>query len=213
MLQLLDPDDLPPALRLALAYAPAAARMPMAALFALDTRLSRAGGQSGEPLILQMKLAWWRDQLGKPAEQWPRGEPILDALAQTSIDPVALVALVDGWETLLVCEQMDLAVIEGFAEGRARAWQAVAGSLGCDEDTAPAARRWALADLAGQMPPGEGRAMVWSLAEPGRTYLPRLLRPLAVLDALAGRARRRDAALLDGPIGLALAMRVGIFGR
>ena len=72
-------DDLPPALRLALAYAPRPARDTFSTLFALDWRLARLVAAPGEPLPKQLKLAWWRDRFAEPVADWP-----LAALPQLS---------------------------------------------------------------------------------------------------------------------------------
>lgn len=210
---------LPHHLRLALAYAPAGVREATGAVFALDTRLARIGAQTSEPIIAQVKLAWWRDQLGRPREQWPRGEPLLALLASQGVAAAGLVALVDGWEALLASDCIDETVADRFADGRADAFLALAeiwGAGGYAAAARSAARRWALADLAGQLGGLDASAAVYALAEQepgGSAFLPRSLRPLAVLDALARRAQRLHRPLLDSPAALLLAMRVGIFGR
>lgn len=212
------PDQLSRQLRLALAYAPAAVREATAAVFALDTRLARIGAQTGEPIIAQVKLAWWRDQFGKPVELWPRGEPLLAALADHSVDPARLVTLVDGWEALLASERIDETVADRFADGRAAAFLALAETQdeNCNAAVRSAARQWALADLAAQLGESDARSSVFSLAECelGAVFsLPRTMRPLAVLDVLARRALQQRRGLLERPSDLLLAMRVGIFGR
>ena len=124
----------------------------------------------------------------------------------------ALGQVVDGWEMLLA-ERLDPAAIAQFAQGRAEGWLAL-GSGGAE--VGQAARQWALADLALNLPEGAERDEVCGvmLAESWhRARLPRTVRPLAVLHALAGRALRRQAAeLLDGPGAMFTAMRVGLLG-
>ena len=212
----LDPAHLPPAHRLALAYAPGATRSACGALLSLDARLGRIAGQSTEPIIIQMKLAWWRDQFGMPVEQWPQGEPLLAALAGVGLDPSALAMLVDGWEMASVTEQLDDGAFDSLAEGRAAVWRSLSDRFAAGTDTLAvdaAARRWSLADLSGRLPAGPLRETLCSSLDVESVALPRSLRPLAVLDALARLALRKNAPLLDGPAALAVAMRVGIFGR
>jgi len=55
--------SLPTASRLALAYAPAKARLQTLALFALDTRLAGLLRNSSEPMLAQLRLSWWRETL------------------------------------------------------------------------------------------------------------------------------------------------------
>lgn len=199
--------------RLALAYAPGRLRDRWLGLFALDAHLANLVRKTHEPLLGQMRLAWWRERLAEPAAQWPRGDPLLDLLAAWEGREAALGALVDGWEHLLG-EALDPEAAAGFAEGRAAA---LAGLGGGGESIMLAGRRWALADLAANLRnPGE-RAVALAAARglgPARGRLSRDLRPLTVLDGLARRALARDGApLADGPLAALVALRLGIVGR
>ncbi len=206
-------ETLPLAHRLALSYAPGSNRKPVLALLALEARLSAILRQRGEAIIAQMKLAWWRDRFAEDVAQWPLGEPLLDLLRGWPGDRAVLGRLVDGWEVLLE-ERLDRALIQDFASSRAGAWSEL-GSSAADEI---AARQYALADLALHLEPGHERseadALLGDARAKGQPACSRKLRPLAVLRALALRARDRDSAeLLDGPAAMALAFRVGIVGR
>ena len=114
-------DELPPPLRLAVTYAPRRARLAWAALLVLDRRLARVALAAGEPVLGQIRLAWWRDRFAEPASAWPSGEPLLAALHGWDGDRAALVAL---------DRQM--------------------GGQGADA-VAEMARRWASADLAARL--------------------------------------------------------------
>jgi phytoene synthase len=73
-----------------------------------------------------------------------------------------------------------------------------------------------LGDLAAHVEKSEERAAVLDAAEglEACPRLPRPLRPIQVLAALARRSLRRGGTpLLDGPHAALLAMRVGITGR
>ena len=211
------PADLPPLERLALAWAPPAARPASAALLALDRRLAAILRHRREPLLAQMRLAWWRDRLGEGAEAWPRGDAGLDALRPWR-DPAGLIPLVDGWEALL-CERLDASAIAEFAEGRAQGCAVLAAQL--DERAAAAAaqaagRVWALADLAANLSdPAERDAVLAQARAAGAApRLPRALRPLAVLAGLGARAVRRGGGpLLAGRGAAAAALRIGLVGR
>jgi phytoene synthase len=207
--------ELSPPLQLALAWAPARARDATLALFALDTRLAAFLRRGGEPLAVQMRLAWWRETLGSPPRAWPRGDPLLDELRGWD-DPGQLVALVDGWEGLLG-DELDKAAIRGFALGREKAWSVLARQAGAPRaEPEPAARAWALADLAANLSAAEERERVVAEAGGLAFGLPheRALRPLAVLAGLGRRALRRGGApLLDGRAAALLALRLGMFGR
>lgn len=205
-------DTLPLPQRLALSYAPRSSREATLALLALDNRLAGILRGASEPLIAQMKLAWWRDRLSEDRADWPQGEPLLALLRDWPGDVARLVSLVDGWETLLAEEVGDSEIAE-FAEGRAAGWAVLGGT----EEAAArlAAREWALHDLLlhSADPSADLRQMVTAQEwKPAR--LSRQLRPLAVLHALAHRAVSKDrTALLDGPAAMFFAMRVGMLGR
>ena len=53
-------------------------RDPWLAALALDGRIGRMVLGASEPMLGQVRLAWWRDQLGKPIDDRPRGDPLLD---------------------------------------------------------------------------------------------------------------------------------------
>lgn len=206
--------DLSPALRVALAYAPARVRPATLSLLALDTRLAGFVRRGREPLPTQMRLAWWRDTLRAPQEEWPQGDPLLDLLRGWRA-PLRLVALVDGWEQLLA-EPFDREAITGFCEGRVQAWAALAEEIGARGDPRPAARTWALADLAANLSdPGERAAVAEAAGE--QAFVPpasRALRPLAVLGGLGRRSLARGGApLLGGRMATLAALRLGMFGR
>jgi phytoene synthase len=206
-------DELPAPQRLALAYAPAAARRPTLALLALDARLGAILRRKGEPVLRQMRLAWWREKLADEPAGWPAGEAVLKLLSEWR-QPSALVALVDGWEALLG-DELDPAAIGEFARGRAQGFAQLASELGVDPEPAAAcARLWALGDLAANLSdPAERAAVLGNAAGLPRPPLPRALRPLAVLAGLAQRSLGRGGtALLDGPKATFLAVRLGIIG-
>ncbi len=208
---------MPPEHRLALAYAPSAVREQTAALFALDARLGHTVRHVREPLLGQLKLAWWRDRLDEAPERWPSGEPLLAALRCWQDQTGDLAPLVDGWEAMLGGE---VAGIEALSDARAEAWVALARLAGCPQagpEARRAARNWSLAELALGCDNAEQRERVVALAGQQnwrRPNLPRALRPLAILHGLAMRAVQRNASgLLVAPTDLAAAIRIGLFGR
>ncbi|GGY97303.1 hypothetical protein [Novosphingobium colocasiae] len=213
-------ETLPPIARLALAYAPDPARMPTLALLALDARLAGLLRHSREPMLAQLRLAWWRETLGQDAAAWPEGEPLLAALRSWSNAHAPLVALVDGWEMLTGTAPLPADALAGMAEGRAAAFSGLAGVLGFAaqaEDTRAVARRWARADLAMRLGHPQEREAALALyrsemARPPR--LPRPLRPVAVLSALARRRLEKGTeAAATSPAAVLTALRVGLIGR
>lgn len=210
------PGQLPTPQRLALTYATTRTRPAFLALFLLDTRFAAILRGKREPIAAQLRLAWWRDVLAKPADQRPIGEPAVEALAAWR-DPSGLAVLASGWEALL-SEELSPDVIAEFAGARGASFALLAEELGVarPKEAATAGEIWALADLAANVAPGEEKALV---VEYGRTRLPppRLpapLRPLAVLAGLGEAALRRGGLpLLSGPRSTLLALRIGLSGR
>ncbi len=208
---------LPPAERLALAYAPGLARRATLAFLALDARLAAIVRGVREPVLAQVRLAWWRDRLHQDPQDWPVGEPLLAALADWGSGAARLAAVVDGWEELVGEPPLPHAAFARFASGRAAGWRGLAELIGADVSTAKietVARGWALADLAMHLTDPKERQTVGALiAEQSwqRVRLPRGLRSLAVLYALARRSRGHHA-MLSGPGALVTVLRVGFGG-
>lgn len=187
-------------------------------VLSLDQRLSRLVAQAREPLLVQMRLAWWRDRLREPPQSFHSGEPVLQALsAWNDRERAQLVALVDGWEALLEEPPIADAALMAFANGRGAALAALARQLGADAAEAEARRcgaGWALAELAQHLSDPAERAQVARLIAAhdwGKPRLPRELRPLAVLDGLARRGKGQKL-LLAGLSDVVVAARLGLLG-
>lgn len=210
-------NELTPVYRLALAYAPAAVRNEVLAIMLLDQRLAGIVRTPGEPMIAQMKLAWWRDRLREDPGVWPRGEPLLARLRAFARDAAGLEAAVDAWE-LLLSEHLGDAELAEFAAGRGAGWRLIARRHGGDEDEVRrAAELFALVDLSLNLSNHGEAVAARDLARQRRVRrLPRAraLRPLAVLSGLARRNSMKESReLLDGPGALAIAVRIGLTGR
>ena len=209
-------DILPPLQRLAIAYAPARVRPAWLALLALDARLGQLLRGSREPILTQIRLAWWRDRLREPASAWPTGEPLLAALGAWKGQHGGLGALVDGWEMLLGEAPLPDGALTGFVAGRAAAMSALALVLE-RADMAAAAHQagtgWAIADLAAHLSHPDERATARLLADRHdwrAQRLPRVLRPLAILHGVGARSMKRGTN--DDRSDFFLAMRLGILG-
>lgn len=211
-------DELPADRRLALAYASAAVRRDILAVLLLDLRLSRLIAQGREPLLTQMRLAWWRDRLREDASGFHHDEPVLALLSDWGQGKSQLTGLVDGWEALLTDPPINDGAIITFADGRGSAFAALARQLGTNglaEEAHRAGFNWALADLASRTSDAEEVAQVQRLAAArdwARPGLPASLRPLTVLHGLAAR-KRGNGALLEGIADGLAAIRLGLLGR
>lgn len=216
----LAPESLPAPQRIALGYAPRRARAAFAAIFALDAHCAHLLRRSSEPMLAQMRLTWWREALGRPAEERAKGSPLLASLAAWDGEEDALAGLVGGWEYLVGAPPLPASDLESFASCRADAFAALSRLLGAGHAAAAAreaARHWALADLVQGLSDPQERAEALGLACRNATpaiRLPRSLRPLAVLDGLARRAIAQGGVpLMSDRTSALVALRIGAFGR
>lgn len=212
-------DLLPPEAGLALAWSGSKVRGRLSMALQLDRRLARIVARTTEPMLGQMRLAWWRDALCKPVADRPRGDSVLDGLGvHWEGRERALIELVNAWEVLVTAEQLGPDEIETFAAGRGAFFAALAGD-GAENDLSArlfaAGRRWALADAASGVSKDTERAALVAagLAATDRAgRLPRELRGVAVLEALALRGLNRGGRPLMEGRGAPLAvLRAAIF--
>ena len=210
-------DALAPLSRLALVYAPAVCRADWLTVLALAARLAAVIRQSREPVLAQIRLAWWREKLEGLSADHPPAEPLLARIAALG-GGEGLVPLVNGWEALLGEPPLSGESFNEFAAGRAQTMGWLAKRHAADAAAAESlARRWALADLALHLgDPGErdkAAQLHGDVSAPsGRTG--GALKPLAILHAVSARALARGgAAALTSPAALVIAMRIGLIGR
>lgn len=209
---------LPAVARLALVYAPASARQQTLAMLALDTRLAGLIRRSSEPMLAQLRLAWWREAIAQNPAKWPQGEPVLAALRSWGEHAGAATALVDGWEALTAPPPLTGTQIAAFVEGRAGAAAALALALERPQDEAAArqlGRIWAVEDVTMRLAREDERTSALSLAE-AHGGMPRIGRPLRALRVLAGLSRRRRLAGgedgVTSPAALLEALKLGLLG-
>lgn len=214
-------ESLPLLQRLALSYAPRNGRPLTLGLMALDNRLAGIVSRASEPMLAQIRLAWWRELLTQDPGSWPTGEPLLALLRQWRGRAAELVPLVNGWEGAVTGEE-DLAAadIVRLAEARGAAFGVLADVLGhpsAAETASQMARGWALADLAAYLNgPNDQQAAREMLVDVEwmRQRLPRPLRPVVVLHGLAAQSARKGTRLDQlAPSAIIPAMRIGLFGR
>lgn len=177
-------EQLPPPLRLAVAYAPKSARVAFALLLLLDERLAQIVERATEPMIAQLKLAWWRDAFTAQAEQRPKGEPLLSALFDQARPELLAVAgdLVDAWEILPCHGEWTDAELGAFAQKRGDAvFNGYCRLIGLNQSAAAAGEEWARGDITARY--GD------EVPDQGLPYLPllkgRIFRPLTILTMLS----------------------------
>lgn len=217
-----NPDILSSEAGLALAWSPPKVRAPLSTALQLDQRLGRIVARTSEPMLGQMRLAWWRDALGTSLQDRPRGDAVLDAIGvHWAGREAALIAMVDGWEVLVVADRLGPDEARAFASGRGAFFGALAGDCTPAQAgrIAAAGARWALADAAAAVSDKAERALLVAAgqaqggSEPsGPARMPRDMRGLAVLDALAQRAMQRGGRpLMEGRGAPLAALRAAIF--
>lgn len=205
---------------LLLMASPVAVRDALRTLFELDERLGGIVRTTREPMIGQLRLAWWREALVTLDIAAAPAEPLLGAIQRhllpRGLSGACLAAMIDGWEGIIVAAAIDDAVLTRFCRARGEGLFVNAASLiGSDSPAlAPAGQAWAAADLAAGLsdPAAAKAAMVlagtmWSVAFSRRW--PLALRPLGTLSLIAMLDRRSGA-----PIGKALRVaRFRLTGR
>lgn len=180
-------------------------RPAIAALWALAERLTKLLRDAREPLIGQIKLAWWRDMMAMLAADpasLPKGEPLLAELQANWAGQGGLDTLVDAAEAMLLAEdeaaRRDAGI--GFGEalfrlsggGGGERWGLLWGA-GLQEGAQEA--RQLFADARNQ--PGPSRASFG-----GNRALLMLDRWAATIAARDGERRWRSEGVLLFRIGL-----------
>ena len=148
-----------------------------------------------EPVLAQLRLAWWRERLAEDPARWPAGEPLLMLLAD--VPAARLGVLADGWEAVLLAGDL-----EPWLAARAAGVEVIHA----DPAAARLARGWAIGELAAQSPPDTAMALA-AAHDWRRARLARDLRPLLLLHHFAARAAQGQRG------GLLGAVRLGLFGR
>jgi len=187
---------------------PRARRPAVTALWALAERLGKLLRDAREPLIGQIKLAWWRDMMAMLATDpgaLPKGEPLLAELQATWPGQAGLDALVDAAEAMLLAgddaERRDAATAFGDALFR------LSGGDG--------GKRWGLVWAAGLQ---EGAAEARRLFADARALpapRPRSFsgnKALLMLDRWAAAIASQDGDRRWRSEGLLL-LRIGLIGR
>jgi len=197
-----------------LSYAPGRSRAALDALFALDAALGNILRTTRDPLVGQMRLAWWREALqgldatGAPAE--PVLQSLTAAVLPLGITGRALSEMVEAWEPLL--DDIGTGSIDDHARLRGRALFTMAGmAVGAapDDPVGDAGEGWALADLAANL---SDAALASQVRERAATMLtqsrrPRWSRRGRALGALALIADRQ----LSGPVPAIFVLRLARF--
>lgn len=185
-------------------------RAAMAALWGLAARLTKLLLDAREPLIGQIKLAWWRDMMALLASDpaaLPKGEPLLAELAASWAGQGGFAALVDAAEAMLLAEDdagrraaaasfgAALFALSGGGEAAGKRWGLLWGAGVVEAEDAA---RPLLADAKNAEAPVRGDFA-------GNRALLMLDRWAAAIAASDGERHLRSEGLL--------LLRIGLFGR
>ena len=187
---------------LSVLWAPAPARPALLALHAYDLEQQRVVAEARDPMLAEIRLAWWREQLEKlSAGREPPPQPLLRALAAEArpraVDLGALTRIEEGFLPLLTDGRLEPAAMAKARGGplfEALLTALLARPLTEAEvnDSWAAGTRWALARLWrggwGQAEARLARVDAPAFPAPAVSALPA---PLRALDALAADDWRR----------------------
>jgi phytoene synthase len=179
---------------LAVLHAPVVARDGLFALFALDLELAQVVATTSEPLLGEIRLAWWREQLARLDSAPAPVQPTLAALAQhvlpAGVSGASLEPLEDAHLAVLLDEHFDADQLDRYMANRGGAlFAAAAQLLGGDVAVAHTLGRcWALGEFVrrGERLPFVARKLLEALRQKSVVRpADRALRPLAGLARLA----------------------------
>jgi 15-cis-phytoene synthase len=176
-----------------------AARADVIALYAFNYEISRAAEVASQPLVGEMRLAWWREALeemfeGRPVRRQPVALALAAAAARRGLERQDLEALVDARLRELDPWPLAEAEVEAYVDATAGGLMALAARVlspeAAAEQTRHAARAWGIAGLArlgGRLPANWGaqqvRDKVGAAVERARAELAGL--PVAAFPATA----------------------------
>lgn len=189
---------------------PRGRRAAIATLWAFAERLTRLLIDAREPLIGQIKLAWWRDMaamLARDPDGLPKGEPLLAELTVTWTGQGGLDTLVDAAEAMLLAEDV--------ADRHTAATEFGARLFALSGGDADGGRRWGLlwgaSVQTGAQEARELLAAARDCAPPPRSIFA-ANRALLMLDRWAAAIAQNDGERRWRSEGLLL-LRIGLVGR
>ncbi|HEX8668618.1 MAG TPA: squalene/phytoene synthase family protein [Allosphingosinicella sp.] len=209
---------------LALSYVPARRRAAVEALWNVDLALGQVLVGGREPLISQIKLAWWREALEKLDAAPAPSEPALEAAARhvlpAGVSGAELARMEAGWAALLSPEPLTGEELATYATMRGGLlFRLTARLLGSASDAAAerAGEAWALVDLARHSGnAADADAVSAARSRGGERRWPSRLRPLGMLAALAARDAEEGARRWEeqgAPTRMLRMLRVRLTGR
>jgi 15-cis-phytoene synthase len=181
-------DSLGPDRVIALAYAPKALRDDFEALLLLDGALANALRGARDPMLGQIRLAWWREQLSLSHTAAVSSDPALQAIrfltSRHDVNEDRITDLVNGWETLLGEWPLSDEALTRYAQDRGAALFTLAADcagIASDDSIRAGGAAWALDDLACHCSDQDMAARAHQLAARITVRFPKALRPFGLL--------------------------------
>lgn len=201
--------ELAPEQRLALVFGPRELRHAHASLLQFDAFLAKSVTLVREPILGQIRLGWWREQIGRLPSLMAGPDPLLaaldDMIRHHHVQRDDLIALVNAWETMLEDPAPSGSDLIEFARARGgsvfRLASAISGTA-INEATDQAGTLWALVDFARHCADTSRaqRALALAAGFVGvARVLPGGMRPFAILARFAERDALRGFNLLTPP--------------
>lgn len=189
---------------IALLHAPSKVRSALAALWALDEALGRIVRTTTEPMLGQMRLTWWHEQLRELDRSQVAAEPVIlalsDIVATGRLHGSDLAGLVDGWEALLEPLPLSQAVLDDYATDRGGRLFEMSARLLSREMPVTLGEGWALVDFAGRCSDNTTANRAWAMARARLQGQPiKGPKPLRILARIAAAKAKRPASLRGDP--------------
>ena len=180
-MSMIGPDE-----QLALAYAPSKLRDSYAALLAFDAALGQAFKATHEVGLIQIRLAWWRDQLEMPATREPVVTALHSLMRSHGVIAEALATIINGWEVLLDDPPYSDVQLMRYARLRGGGLFAVAARVAGCVVAEQAGEGWALTDFARHCSQRETAERGLVLARQSKAVsLPSVMRAFGLLSRFA----------------------------
>ncbi len=194
-----DESDFDPDAVIALAYARRAVREGLSRLLVLDRFFAETALSRREPMLTQIRLAWWREQLERIDCTVVAADPMLETarwlVQRHDVSGDQLAALVNAWDTLIAGESDSGRAIELHAISRGRALAAIGAAIAKDaarDEVSALLSAWSARQCALR---ATDLAVADSAIEIATrlqgalplTLMPASMRPLAILSRLAER--------------------------
>ena len=180
----------------------------------LNSHLTAQSRGRGEPVLRQIRLNWWANELTALTLACTRPDPLLTEVAASLLDivtPHSLGELAAAWAMSVDADEPDLIATRG------KMVFAILGQIlgvANSGDVKAAGAGWALVEEAAQRDPSSAKVDLWSAAQSAcaQVRVQGLPRPLGALVGLL-RIRAKHRGIYHPMREQGAILRIGLFGR